>query len=88
MNYNGTGFDGMSPAKIREACEDMVSSAGKFEGEQDYSPWEGCKVDAWPSHTVLRGKVVVENGKFFGDLKDGKYQFRKISDEIRSGAAL
>lgn len=39
MNYNGTGFDGMSPKAIREACEDMVSGPGKFEGEQDYSPW-------------------------------------------------
>ena len=56
--------------------------------ESDYSPWEGHKVDVWPSHTVLRGKVVVDGGKFFGDLKDGQYLYRKISEEIRSGAML
>ena len=56
--------------------------------EQDYSPWEGHEVHAWPALTVLRGKVVVENGKFSGDLKDGQYLFRKISEEIRSGAML
>jgi dihydropyrimidinase len=56
--------------------------------EADYSPWEGHEVDVWPSLTVLRGKVVVENGQFFGELKDGQYLYRKIADEIRSGAAL
>ena len=71
----------LDPAKATTITKEMLH-------EQDYSPWEGHKVDAWPSHTVLRGKVMVEDGKFFGDLKDGKYQFRKISEEIRSGAAL
>jgi dihydropyrimidinase len=56
--------------------------------EQDYTPWEGHEVHAWPALTVLRGKVVVENGKFSGDLKDGKFLPRKISEEIRSGATL
>ena len=54
--------------------------------EQDYTPWEGHQVDAWPSHTVLRGKVVVDEGKFSGDLKDGQFLYRRISDEILGGA--
>src|SRR5271156_2588404 len=41
--------------------------------ETDYTPWEGRAVEAWPSTTILRGKVVVENGAFSGDLKDGKF---------------
>ena len=56
--------------------------------ESDYSPWEGHEMLAWPSTTVLRGKVVVDDGRFFGDLKDGKFLPRKISEEIRSGAML
>jgi dihydropyrimidinase len=56
--------------------------------ESDYTPWEGHEVHAWPSLTVLRGKVVVENGQLLGDLADGRYLFRRISDEIRSGAML
>ena len=54
--------------------------------ESDYTPWEGHEVHVWPSLTVLRGKIVVENEKFLGDLKDGRYLVRKISEEIRSGA--
>jgi dihydropyrimidinase len=56
--------------------------------EQDYTPWEGHEVHVWPALTVLRGKIVVESGKFSGDLKDGKFLPRKISEEIRSGAML
>ena len=50
--------------------------------ESDYSPWEGKEVGAWPSITVLRGKVMVADGKFHGDLKDGQYLKRKISPRI------
>jgi dihydropyrimidinase len=52
--------------------------------EADYSPWEGKEVGAWPSVTVLRGKVMVADGKFHGDLKDGRYLKRKIPDVIRT----
>ncbi len=29
----------------------------------DYSPWEGWEVRGWPVMTVLRGRVIVENGR-------------------------
>jgi dihydropyrimidinase len=54
--------------------------------ESDYSPWEGHEVHAWPSMTILRGKVVVENGKFHGDPGDGQYLLRKIPDSVRGGS--
>ena len=56
--------------------------------ETDYSPWEGHEVFAWPWMTILRGKVMVEDGKFLGDLTDGKYLLRKVPDYIRSKASL
>ena len=56
--------------------------------ESDYSPWEGHEMLTWPSTTVLRGKVVVDGGQFLGDLKDGQFLPRKISNEIRSCAML
>jgi len=37
----------------------------------DHSVWEGWEVHGWPVTTILRGKVVVENGKLSGDLSDG-----------------
>jgi dihydropyrimidinase len=56
--------------------------------ESDYTPWEGHEVDAWPSMTVLRGKVVVEDGRFLGELTDGQYLLRKITDEVRTAGSL
>jgi dihydropyrimidinase len=44
----------------------------------DYSPWEGWHVLGWPVTTILRGKVIVENGKLAGSLGDGKLVPRKI----------
>src|SRR5262249_48821209 len=52
--------------------------------EADYSPWEGRDLAAWPSLTMLRGKIVVENGTFIGNLKDGQFLSRKVPEEIRT----
>ena len=54
----------------------------------DYTPWEGREVAVWPTVTILRGKIMVENGEFFGDEKDGQYLKRYVPDEIRSGPLL
>ena len=56
--------------------------------ETDYSPWEGWDVAAWPSVTILRGKVVVENGALHAERSDGRFIPRRIDDEIRSRPAL
>ena len=56
--------------------------------EADYSPWEGRDLACWPSLTMLRGKVVVENGELKGALTDGKWLTRKVPDEIRSRPAV
>jgi hypothetical protein len=36
----------------------------------------------------MRGKVVVENGQFFGDLRQGSFLPRKVADEVRSRPAV
>ena len=56
--------------------------------ETDYSPWEGHDIFAWPVVTILRGKVMVENGQYFGSPNDGRYLKRKISSETLNGATL
>jgi dihydropyrimidinase len=71
----------LDPEKRFTITKDMLH-------EQDYSPWEGFAVSAWPMLTVLRGKIVVEGGRFNGDLADGQYLYRKISDEARRGIAV
>src|SRR6185436_11380975 len=54
----------------------------------DYTPWEGHDIFAWPVVTILRGKVVVENGQFLGRDGAGQYLKRKIPAEIIHGPAL
>lgn len=56
--------------------------------EADYSPWEGQSVAVWPCMTVFRGKVVVENGEFSGDLSAGQYLKRSIPASIRERQSL
>jgi len=56
--------------------------------EADYSPWEGRDLACWPSLTLLRGKIAVDNGAFTGALSDGKHLSRKVTDEVRSRPAV
>jgi dihydropyrimidinase len=56
--------------------------------ETDYTPWEGHDIFAWPVLTILRGKVVVENGQFFAREGQGRYLKRQIAPEILRGPAL
>jgi dihydropyrimidinase len=56
--------------------------------EADYTPWEGHKMEAWPCLTILRGKVVVESGAWKGALTDGKWQHRKVAEEMFAGPRL
>ena len=56
--------------------------------EADYSPWEGRDLAAWPSLTLLRGKIVVEGGALKGALSDGQFLPRKVADDIRTRPAV
>ena len=72
---------------VLDPADKRVITASQLH-EADYTPWEGRKMEAWPCLTVLRGKVVVENGTFKGDLNDGKWQHRKIDGDMFTGARL
>jgi len=39
----------------------------------DYTPYEGLKVTGWPVTTIVRGQVVVENGKLVGAKGGGSF---------------
>jgi dihydropyrimidinase len=56
--------------------------------ETDYTPWEGHEVTAWPSMTILGGKVAVEGGALLAAPSGGKFLSRKIGDDIRSRPAV
>ncbi len=56
--------------------------------EADYSPWEGHEMLAWPSMTILRGKVVMEDGAYAGDLGYGRWLERHIDPTLIAGPKL
>ena len=45
----------------------------------DYTPYEGLAVTGWPMMTILRGKVVAEEGKILGQPGDGIFLRRELS---------
>ncbi len=44
----------------------------------DYTPYEGFELHGYPVKTMLRGRVIVENGLFNGAPGDGRYLSRKL----------
>ena len=43
----------------------------------DWSPYQGWKLKGYPHMTLLRGKIVAKEGKYVGDVGDGKFVARK-----------
>ena len=56
--------------------------------ETDYTPWEGHDIYAWPVTTILRGKIMVEDGELKGQPSDGQHLKRKIPSDILTGPRL
>ena len=54
----------------------------------DYSAWDGWEVHGWPSLVLLRGKVMVENGKLAGQAGDGRRVPGKLAAAIQDGPAV
>ncbi|HTN09727.1 MAG TPA: amidohydrolase family protein, partial [Acetobacteraceae bacterium] len=53
--------------------------------ETDYTPWEGWEAHAWPCLTLLRGKVMMEDGALLGTQADGQWLPRQIDPAIIAG---
>ena len=45
----------------------------------DYSIWEGFECNGYPVMTILRGKVIVEDGRLLGSASDGRWVSRKVA---------
>ena len=50
--------------------------------DSDYSIWEGTEVQGWPVTTILRGAVIVEDGKLLGGPQRGQFVKRKIASDV------
>ncbi len=59
-------------------------SVSDLHADSDYSIWEGFQTAGYPIMTILRGKVIVENGKLVGRSTDGRWLKRRVSSEVVS----
>ena len=51
----------------------------------DYSVWEGWEIHGWPVTTILRGNVMVEEGKLLGTAAHGQLIPPKVASEVTTG---
>ena len=50
--------------------------------DSDYSIWEGFECNGYPVMTILRGKVIVEDGRLLGSSSDGRWLSRKVAPGV------
>ena len=55
--------------------------------DSDYSIWEGFECQGYPVTTILRGKVIVENGELKGSPTDGNWLARKVAAAVLASPA-
>lgn len=58
-------------------------SVESLHSAQDFTPFEGIKYKGWPTHTILRGKVIFENDKIVGQAGVGQYIKRPVKLHYR-----
>ncbi|WP_046866773.1 amidohydrolase family protein, partial [Microvirga massiliensis] len=51
----------------------------------DYTPYQGLEVTGWPVLTMVRGRVVAQEGEVVGEKGYGTYLAREKSPLARSG---
>jgi dihydropyrimidinase len=56
--------------------------------DSDYSIWEGFACQGYPIMTILRGKVIVEQGRLVGSSTDGRWLARKVAGDVLTRAAV
>jgi dihydropyrimidinase len=63
-------------------------SLSDLHAASDYSIWDGYVCKGYPVMTILRGKVIVEDGKLVGSERDGRWVKRKVENEVLARPAL
>jgi dihydropyrimidinase len=70
------GADGdLTVVDLERVREVRAAELGSF---SDYSLYEGWKLKGWPTHTIVRGTVVMEEGRIVGPAGHGRYLRRPL----------
>ncbi|QBX33889.1 dihydropyrimidinase [Paracoccus liaowanqingii] len=82
------GFD--ADIVLWDPAHEVTITQALMEHGADYTPWEGFRVTGWPRATILRGEVVMEEGRILGRKDQGKFLPRALSPMAgrMAGAAL
>jgi len=65
-----------NPHEKRVVHHEELATPGEF------SIFEGMEMTGWPTHTISRGEVIVENRSFVGETGRGRFIERHIKPEI------
>ncbi|WNJ88075.1 dihydropyrimidinase [Bosea sp. 685] len=68
------GFDA-DLAIIDPQARRTIGAATDY-GDVGYNPYEGMSLTGWATHTIYRGQIAVENGRFLGTLGQGRFVAR------------
>lgn len=63
-------------------------AAHELHGGADYSIWDGFECHGYPITTILRGKVIVDDGTFHGRPTDGRWVPQRIGRDVLTHTAL
>lgn len=61
---------------------DKIITLDGLHADSDYSIWEGFECHGYPVTTILRGKVIVDNGVLNGSPEDGNWLPRKVAPSV------
>ena len=68
----------LDPRREETVTPELLGSA------QDFTPFAGMRVRGWPTHTLLRGQPVFQDGRVRG-APQGRYVRRPVA--LHDGAA-
>ncbi len=60
----------------------------ELHADSDYSIWDGFQCEGYPVMTMLRGKVIVRDGRMLGSSQDGRWLSRKVAPRVITQASV
>jgi len=63
---------------IIDPAEEKIVSVEVLHQHVDYTPYAGMAVKGWPKTVLLRGNILVRDGKFLGSKGSGQYIRRRL----------
>jgi dihydroorotase-like cyclic amidohydrolase len=62
---------------VLDPARERVVSPAVLHSAQDFTPFAGMRVRGWPTHTLLRGRIVFRDGSIVGEPQ-GQYVKRPV----------